>query len=1104
MKISGPLNLAGLEYVADLTALNALADLFEGRIVNMNGTVYIYSGGWIALAAGTASVPPVTGPTANQILRSNGTIAGWDEQYPDDSAAAGKFLRSVSPGVQSWDDPDSALPSQATHAGKYLYTDGTASSWSAILRAGVAAGTANHVLINDGSGNWSSEAALSASRGGLGTNASTFSGYVKGDGAGNFSAGAIAAVDLPTGIDAAKIAGGGVDNTKFGYLSTLTSDVQTQLTARLLKSGGTMTGALTLAADPATALEPATKQYADNLISGLKVKNSVVVAADSNLVLSGEQTVDGVPLVTGDRVLCMGQSTSANRGIYRVELGAWGRTTDADSWAELVSAFCFVESGSYSDCGFVCTVNAGGTLGVTAVTFSQFSGAGTYTAGNGLAITGTTFRVLPDGPTLSVSGTGVKVSDGGIGTTQLAASAVTGAKLGAMTSAELRTAISDETGSGSAVFGTTPTIVTPVIDDYFDVNEESEPTSPAAGKQRVFAGTDGKIYKKNSSGVKTEVGSGSGQGEKTYITNPSAQSAITGWTAVGDLTLVRTSTAAELPREYTTATGIKITATAATTQSVADYVYFDFTLDDVDLNKKLKIQWSQKLVGAYTAGLLAVVITTQADRTTAVATPQTTAIPASDGDFLTSFDSGSTATLSLVIRATADMADSIGLVLSDVVVGPGQIVQGAAVGEWRSFVPTISGAATSSLTGTYKRLTDSARIRIKADLSSISSTITFGIAAIGTPNLSGFPGGLGGYFYDCGHIYDSSAAKIYIVHAYVSGGTIGLFWENGAGVSNTAGPIMTLASPDTINIDLEIPISEWAGSGMNIGAGAQVEYAYNSSTTNTDDTTSFAYGSTGGSLLGSNPAAGGCVKRVRFQNPIQSDDLIVVEVSPLNDGKWFSLPAIDSSQFPLENLHQEGSNFFGLGVYQTAGLASNEIALKFGQYPDSHTTDSAGYNWSSYTAWKYRVRKAKASSPVGFGLAIGGSSGLINYYQEDDTTLAACTFQGNLGGAASAGVAIKITRVGRIVTIDIPVFTGVTPTGGSSALISNTNLPVWARPPIQKTISSMSHNNGLWVQSGMCVIITSGQIQFYRDVNGTAYTNSAAAGFYYTSISYSV
>jgi hypothetical protein len=61
---------------------------------------------------------------------------------------------------------------------------------------------------------------------------------------------------------------------------------------------------------------------------------------------------------------------------------------------ELVSAFVFVEEGStLADTGWVCTANAGGTLGTTAITWAQFSGAGTYLAGTGLTLTGGTFSI---------------------------------------------------------------------------------------------------------------------------------------------------------------------------------------------------------------------------------------------------------------------------------------------------------------------------------------------------------------------------------------------------------------------------------------------------------------------------------------------------------------------------------------------------------------------------------------------------------------------------------------------------------------------------------------------------------------------------------------
>lgn len=158
-------------------------------------------------------------------------------------------------------------------------------------------------------------------------------------------------------------------------------------------AGGTMTGALTLNADPSSALHAATKQYVDAVAQGLDAKASVKVASTANLTLSGEQTIDGV-VTSASRVLAKNQSTASQNGIWVSAAGAWTRATDADAWTELPGAYCFVEEGTVNgSTGWVCTNTVGGTLGSTSVTFSQFSGAGTYTAGTGLSLTGTQFAI---------------------------------------------------------------------------------------------------------------------------------------------------------------------------------------------------------------------------------------------------------------------------------------------------------------------------------------------------------------------------------------------------------------------------------------------------------------------------------------------------------------------------------------------------------------------------------------------------------------------------------------------------------------------------------------------------------------------------------------
>ena len=151
---------------------------------------------------------------------------------------------------------------------------------------------------------------------------------------------------------------------------------------------------VTVTQDPTAALDLATKQYVDAVAQGLDPKASCVAATTANITLSGTQTIDGVALIAGDRCLVKDQTLSQNNGIYLVAAGAWTRATDMDSWLEVPGAFTFIEQGTaYADTGWVCTSNAGGTLGTTPITWVQFAGVGSYTAGTGLTLTGTQFSL---------------------------------------------------------------------------------------------------------------------------------------------------------------------------------------------------------------------------------------------------------------------------------------------------------------------------------------------------------------------------------------------------------------------------------------------------------------------------------------------------------------------------------------------------------------------------------------------------------------------------------------------------------------------------------------------------------------------------------------
>jgi hypothetical protein len=177
--------------------------------------------------------------------------------------------------------------------------------------------------------------------------------------------------------------------------------VDTADALKLNLSGGTMSGAIAMGTNKITGLgtptadaDAVTKSYVDAIAQGIDAKASVVAASTANLTLSGAQTIDGVSVIAGDRVLVKDQTTASNNGIYLCASGSWTRTTDADTYAELVAAYTFVEGGTVNaNNGFICTIPTSGTLGSTSITFAQFSGAGQVIAGTGMSKTGNTLNV---------------------------------------------------------------------------------------------------------------------------------------------------------------------------------------------------------------------------------------------------------------------------------------------------------------------------------------------------------------------------------------------------------------------------------------------------------------------------------------------------------------------------------------------------------------------------------------------------------------------------------------------------------------------------------------------------------------------------------------
>jgi hypothetical protein len=197
--------------------------------------------------------------------------------------------------------------------------------------------------------------------------------------------------------------GATLTTTELNYVDGVTSAIQTQLDAKLALAGGTMTGAIAMGTNKITGLgaptestDAATKAYVDAAVEGLHVHESARVAVNGNISiangLENGDTAGGVTLATGNRVLLKDQTNAAENGIYVVQVSGQAlRATDFDTATEVDSGdFVFVSEGTYANTGWVQTLKPA-TIGTDPLQFTQFSGAGTFSAGTGLDLNGTEF-----------------------------------------------------------------------------------------------------------------------------------------------------------------------------------------------------------------------------------------------------------------------------------------------------------------------------------------------------------------------------------------------------------------------------------------------------------------------------------------------------------------------------------------------------------------------------------------------------------------------------------------------------------------------------------------------------------------------------------------
>jgi hypothetical protein len=260
-----------------------------------------------------------------------------------------------------------------------------------------------------------------------------------------------------------KIAVSATTDTELGYLSGVTSAVQTQLGTKLTNSnnlsdvsststartnlglgtiatqnannvavtGGTITGL----GDPSSTSEAATKNYVDNLVAGLRTRAVARVASTTNVAISSGlengDTLDGVTLVTGNRVLLKDQSTASQNGLYTVVAsGAASRDTEYDTISELAGQLILVSEGStHADDLFLCTTDTSATLGSSTISYTQvFPSSGGTVTSVGLADAGSSEFTVTNSPVTS-SGT-INIAVNSIAATKIGTGTVDNTEFG--------------------------------------------------------------------------------------------------------------------------------------------------------------------------------------------------------------------------------------------------------------------------------------------------------------------------------------------------------------------------------------------------------------------------------------------------------------------------------------------------------------------------------------------------------------------------------------------------------------------------------------------------------------------------------------------------
>jgi len=577
-----------------------------------------------------------------------------------------------------------------------------------------------------------------------------------------------------------------------------------------------------------------------------------------------------------------------------------------------------------------------------------------------------------------------------------------------------------------------------LITGYEELSQIAKPnTNPASGKVRVYAKSDSKLYKLDSNGNESAVGSGGGSSGVNYLVDwydsTKAVGTVSTVAAGGNVTVSgsfpsvtsawyadATSGAAAIAASTDNTlrgTTNYLTALSGASTSGATFVQSPvFNIDGEDLGKALTVQfdvsgnttdddWDVVAVRYNSSGTFQELIPIAGNVSTMTGTPSAK-LPLGVKTFNGFFIPSSTASDVYAIRWRRRNG-SVAIRLDSLVVGPNQVLQGAIVTDWTTVSsPTIpTGLGSGSGSWDYYR-----HRRVGGNLEIDANFRKDATAGTGATSV-GFALPISGITLDT-----TNQANMGSVSVYLAGGLTGYRASTASAWTSTtwrvakdgAGGLLVgsdMAANSQIGFKITIAITEWQ-SNTQQAARAVEEYAYNTDASSTGSITAsgFANGPDGVAISSNWTAVGTTTyfRRVRFQTPILTTDTLSLELFDTSANQWTSAKEI----FP-----RNVASTFSYGMWVEPTTTSTDVDVRFaigGSTASGSTYGSSGSAWSTRTSYKWRVRKVSGGAAVGYPV---GARNVIG-----DTT----------------GTAVPAGYVGEKIT-----FTTTSVTGGSGSWVAN-------------------------------------------------------------------